>query len=152
MDFASELRKKRIACVAITPGFLRSEAVLETLHVTEANWRDAIKKRPEFAESETPNYVGRGIAALAADPKAMKKTGRVFNSAELAREYGFVDTDGRSPKIWEWIAGSKFSYKKIDDDFYAYFKMDYDFLEKEVRKLQKEIAGAASPSSATGRS
>jgi len=141
MDFATELRKKKIACVAVTPGFLRSEAVLETLHVTEANWRDAIKKRPEFAESETPYYVGRAIAALAADPKVMKKSGRVFNSAELAREYGFVDIDGRSPKIWEWISGSKFRYKKIDDGFYAYFDMDYDHLAKEVKKLQKEIAG-----------
>ena len=144
MDFATELRKKNVACVAITPGFLRSEAVLETLHVKESNWRDAIKRRPEFAESETPNYVGRAIAALAADPKVMKKSGRVFNSAELAREYGFVDIDGRSPKIWEWIADSKFRYKKIDDGFYSYFDMDYDFLAKEVKKLQKEIAGAAS--------
>ena len=64
MDFATELRKKNVACLAITPGFLRSEAVLETLHVQESNWRDAIKRRPEFAESETPNYVGRAIAAL----------------------------------------------------------------------------------------
>ena len=132
-----------LACVAITPGFLRSEVVLETLHVKESNWRDAIKRRPEFAESETPYYVGRAIAALAADPKAMKKSGRVFNSAELAREYGFTDVDGRSPKIWEWLAGSKFHYKKIDDAFYAYFDMDYDSLAKEVKKLQKEIAGAS---------
>jgi len=143
MDFATELRKKNIACVAITPGFLRSEAVLETLHVTEANWRDAIKSRPEFAESETPYYVGRAIASLAGDPKVMKKSGRVFNSAELASEYGFVDIDGRSPKIWEWISDSKFRYKKIDDGFYAYFDMDYDHLAKEVKKLQKEIASVS---------
>src|SRR5438067_7135808 len=140
MDFANELRKKKIACVAVTPGFLRSEVVLETLHVTEANWRDAIKKRPEFAESETPYFVGRCIAALAADPKVMKKSGRVFNSFELAEEYGIVDVDGRLPRIWQWIADSKFRYKKIDDDFYAYFKMDYDHLEKEADKLQKEIS------------
>jgi NAD(P)-dependent dehydrogenase (short-subunit alcohol dehydrogenase family) len=140
MDFATELRKKKIACVAITPGFLRSEQVLETLHVTEANWRDAIKRRPEFAESETPYFVGRCIAALAADPKVTKKSGRVFNSFELAQEYGIVDVDGRLPRIWEWIADSKFRYKKIDDDFYAYFKMDYDHVEEEVEKLQKEIS------------
>src|SRR5438309_10911338 len=140
MDFASELRKKNIACVAITPGFLRSEAVLETLHVTESNWRDAIKRQPMFAESETPYFVGRAIAALAADPKVMKKSGRVFNSFELAQEYGIVDVDGRLPRIWEWIADSKFRYKKIDDDFYAYFKMDYDHLEKEAAKLKKEIS------------
>ncbi len=140
MDFANELRKKKIACVAITPGFLRSEVVLETLHVTEANWRDAIKKRPEFAESETPYFVGRAIAALAADPKVMKKSGRVFNSFELAQEYGFVDVDGRLPRIWEWISKSKFKYKKIDEQFYSYFDMDYDFVEKEVTKLQKELS------------
>jgi NAD(P)-dependent dehydrogenase (short-subunit alcohol dehydrogenase family) len=140
MDFAQELRKKNIAVVALTPGFLRSEAVLETLHVSEANWRDAIKKRPEFAESETPYFVGRAIAGLTADPKVMKKSGRVFNSAELAAEYGFTDIDGRLPKIWEWIADSKFRYKKIDAGFHAYFDMDYDFLAKEVKKLQKEIA------------
>src|SRR6266480_1160054 len=139
MDFANELRKKKIACVAITPGFLRSEAVLESLHVTEANWRDAIKKRPEFAESETPYFVGRAIAALAADPKVMRKSGRLFNSFELAQEYGFVDVDGRLPRIWEWISKSKFKYKKIDEQFYSYFDMDYDFVEKEVKKLRKEI-------------
>ena len=122
MDFAWELRKKNVAVVALTPGFIRSEAVLESLRVTEANWRDAVKRRPEFAESETPFYVGRAIAALAADPKIMKKSGRVFNSAELAREYGFVDLDGRSPKIWEWISESKFHFKKIDEGFYEYFR------------------------------
>jgi NAD(P)-dependent dehydrogenase (short-subunit alcohol dehydrogenase family) len=140
MDFATELRKKKIACVAITPGFLRSEVVLETLHVTESNWRDAIKRRPEFAESETPYFVGRCIAALAADPKVMKKSGRVFNSFELAQEYDVVDVDGRLPRIWEWISSSKFKYKKIDEEFYGYFKMNYDFLEKEADKLQKEIS------------
>jgi NAD(P)-dependent dehydrogenase (short-subunit alcohol dehydrogenase family) len=143
MILATELRKKNIACLAITPGFLRSEAVLETLHVTESNWRDAIKRRPEFAESETPYFVGRAIAALAADPKVMKKSGRVFNSFELAQEYGFVDVDGRLPRIWEWLESSKFKYKKIDNDFYAYFDMNYAFLEKEVKKLRKEIAGVS---------
>ena len=146
MDFALELRKKKIACVAVTPGFLRSEAVLETLHVKEENWRDAVKRRPEFGESETPYFVGRAIAALAADPKVMKKSGRVFNSFELAQEYGFTDIDGRMPRIWEWLAKSKFRYKKLDDDFYKYFDMNYGFLEKEVKKLRKEIV-EASPSS-----
>ena len=145
MDFALELKKKKIACVAVTPGFLRSEAVLETLHVKEENWRDAVKRRPEFGESETPYFVGRAIAALAADPKIMKKSGRVFNSFELAQEYGFTDIDGRMPRIWEWLAKSKFRFKKLDDDFYSYFHMNYDHLEKEVKKLQKEIASAASP-------
>lgn len=139
MIFATELRKKKIAAVAVTPGFLRSEAVLASLHVTEENWRDAIKRRPEFAESETPSFVGKAIAALAADPNVMKQSGRVFNSFELAQEFGFKDVDGRMPRIWEWLANSAFRYKKIDDNFYSYFKMNYDHLEKEVRKLRKEI-------------
>lgn len=150
MDFAAELRKKNIAVVAITPGFLRSEVVLETLGVTEANWRQAVKKRPEFAESETPFFVGRAIAALAADPKVMKKSGRVFNSAELAREYGFKDVDGRSPKIWEWISDSKFRYKKIDAAFYSYFDIDYEVWEKEVKRILRKKK--ANPSSAEARS
>ncbi len=142
MDFAVELKRKRIAAVAITTGFLRSEAVLASLHVKEENWRDAIKRRPEFAESETPYFVGRAIAALAADPKVMKKSGRVFNSLELAREYGFTDIDGRVPDVWTWIASSAFRYKKIDDAFYAYFHIDHEGAAKEIRKIQREIKSA----------
>ena len=139
MDFAAELRKKNIACLAITPGFLRSEAVLDSLHVTEENWRDAIKQRPEFAESETPFFIGRGIAALAADPKVMSKSGRVFNSLELAREYGFTDADGRVPDVWTWIANSAFHYRKIDDTFYSYFEIDHGAMAKEIEKVQREV-------------
>jgi len=73
---AYELRKQKIAAVAITPGFLRSESMLDIMHVTEENWRDAAKKRPEWIESETPMLVGRAVAALAADRHVMKKTGR----------------------------------------------------------------------------
>ncbi|HJW92052.1 MAG TPA: SDR family oxidoreductase, partial [Thermoanaerobaculia bacterium] len=96
---AYELRKQKIACVAITPGFLRSESMLDIMGVSEENWRDAGRKRPEWLESETPMLVGRAVAALAGDRHVMKKTGRVFNSAELAREYGFTDVDGRVPQI-----------------------------------------------------
>ena len=124
MAMAYELRKQKIAAVAVTPGFIRSEAVLDSLGVTEANWRDAIGKRPEFVESETPFLVGRGIAALAADPKLMKKSGRVFNSLELAREYGLTDVDGRLPDIWSYLNKSKFRFKKIDSGFYSYFDLD----------------------------
>ena len=126
-----------MAALALTPGFLRSEQVLESLKVTEANWRDAIPGRPEFAESETPHFVGRAVAALAADPKVMKKSGRVFNSYELSREYGFVDADGRVPNVWEPIA-RMFRFKKIDDVFYSYVDMDYDLVDRELKKIQKE--------------
>ena len=96
-NLAFELGPHKIASLAVTPGFLRSEAMLEYFGVTEKNWQKAIKKDPNYAESETPSYLGRGIAALAADPDIMQKTGRVFSSWRLAEEYGFTDVDGRKP-------------------------------------------------------
>jgi NAD(P)-dependent dehydrogenase (short-subunit alcohol dehydrogenase family) len=94
---AEELRPRKVAAVAVTPGFLRSEAMLEHFGVTEERWRDAGKKDPNFLVSETPLYVGRGVAALAADPGVLAKSGRAFSSWRLAREYGFTDADGRRP-------------------------------------------------------
>jgi len=135
-----ELRRKNIACVAVTPGFLRSESMLDIMRVTEANWMDAARKRPEWAESETPLFVGRAIAALAADRHVMKKSGRVYNSAELAREYGFTDVDGRLPRIWEYLAEKmpQFPYKKCDDVFYAYWSSEG--VDEEVEKIQREVS------------
>ena len=86
-----------VTALAITPGFLRSEHVLDHFGVTEENWRDAVEKDPYFAESETPCYVGRAVAALAADPDVGRKSGGVFSSWGLAKEYGFTDVDGRRP-------------------------------------------------------
>ena len=94
---AADLHAHRVTALAITPGFLRSEAVLDTLGVTEANWREAIEKDEYFAESETPCLVGRAIAALAADPNVVAKSGGLFSSWGLAKEYGFTDLDGRRP-------------------------------------------------------
>src|SRR5580692_10736535 len=94
---ARELRRKNVAAVALTPGFLRSEAMLEHFGVTEANWQEAIKKDPHYASSETPLFAGRAIAALAADPDIMKKSGRVFSSWRLSDEYFFTDADGARP-------------------------------------------------------
>ena len=93
--FASDLRSHKVAAVAVTPGFLRSERMLEHFGVTEANWRDGGKKDSNFLESESPLFVGRAIAALAADPNIMSRSGHLFSSWELAREYGFTDADGR---------------------------------------------------------
>ncbi len=140
---AYELRKQKIAAVAITPGFLRSESMLDIMHVTEENWRDAAKKRPEWIESETPMLVGRAVAALAADRHVMKKTGRVYNSSELASEYGFTDVDGRVPRIWEYLAEKMphFPYKKADDVFYSYWGGFGDGIDAEVKKIQKEVEG-----------
>jgi NAD(P)-dependent dehydrogenase (short-subunit alcohol dehydrogenase family) len=95
--FASELRAHDVAAVAVTPGFLRSERMLEHFGVTEANWREGGTKDPNFLESESPLYVGRAIAALAQDRDPMKRSGHLFSSWELAREYGFTDYDGRRP-------------------------------------------------------
>src|SRR5262245_25357768 len=94
---AMELHEHGVAAVAITPGFLRSEAMLEGFGVTEANWRDGGKKDKNFLESESPLFVGRAVAALAADAHVLKRTGHLFSSWDLAREYGFTDADGRRP-------------------------------------------------------
>jgi NAD(P)-dependent dehydrogenase (short-subunit alcohol dehydrogenase family) len=94
---ADELRKHRIAVVSLTPGFLRSESMLAHFKVTEANWRDAGKKDPNFLHSETPLFIGRAVAALGADPKVLERSGDLLSSWELGREYDLVDADGRRP-------------------------------------------------------
>jgi NAD(P)-dependent dehydrogenase (short-subunit alcohol dehydrogenase family) len=95
---AEELRPHGVAAVAVTPGFLRSEAMLEHFGVSEANWRDGALKDPHFIASETPAFVGRAVAALAADPSVMDKSGGAYSSWDLAEEYGFEDIDGRRPQ------------------------------------------------------
>jgi NAD(P)-dependent dehydrogenase (short-subunit alcohol dehydrogenase family) len=97
VNLSEELRSSKIAAVSITPGFLRSEAMLQGFGVTEANWRDGGKKDPNFLQSETPLFVGRAVAALAADPKVLAKSGDILSSWDLAREYGFTDEDGSVP-------------------------------------------------------
>jgi NAD(P)-dependent dehydrogenase (short-subunit alcohol dehydrogenase family) len=98
---AHDLDGRPITALAVTPGFLRSEAMLDRFEVTEANWRDAVAQDPFFAESETPLYVGRAVAALAADPNVHAKRGKAWASWTLMREYGFTDADGRQP---DWSA------------------------------------------------
>jgi NAD(P)-dependent dehydrogenase (short-subunit alcohol dehydrogenase family) len=120
---SEELRKQKIAAVAVTPGFLRSEAMLEYFGVTEANWQDGAKKDPNFLCSETPLFVGRAIASLAADPKIFEKTGQVFSSWRLSEEYGFSDADGRRPnwgKFFEQSAGQ--ANRNIRDEMYQSHK------------------------------
>jgi NAD(P)-dependent dehydrogenase (short-subunit alcohol dehydrogenase family) len=100
---AADLRNHHVTALAVTPGFLRSEAMLDHFGVTEANWQDAIRKERHFAESETPYYVGRAVAALAADPNVDAKAGRVWASWTLAKEYGFRDVDGRQPDFGSYF-------------------------------------------------
>jgi len=101
---AHDLAPKGVAALAITPGFMRTEAILEQFGVTEANWREAAENNPEakkfgFIASETPCFVGRAVAALAADPQLKKKSGGVYSSGALAEEYGFTDIDGSRPNM-----------------------------------------------------
>jgi NAD(P)-dependent dehydrogenase (short-subunit alcohol dehydrogenase family) len=121
---ASELRKHGVTALALTPGYLRSEAILAHWGVTEANWRDAVKKDPHFISSETPFFVGRAVAALGADPEVARKAGRVYSSWALAREYGFTDADGRQPNWDDYMTEVRFPnfdrLKKCDDTFYSY--------------------------------
>jgi NAD(P)-dependent dehydrogenase (short-subunit alcohol dehydrogenase family) len=97
LSWAAELAAHGITVVALTPGFLRSESVLEHFAVTEDTWREAGKKDPNFLVSESPLFVGRAVAALAADPQIQDRTGMLLSSWELARAYGFTDYDGRRP-------------------------------------------------------
>lgn len=127
MAFAlsQELKGRDISAVAVTPGFLRSEWMLDHFGVTEGNWRDAVSKSPEFIASETPLFVGRCIAALAADSNLAAKNGRVFASWDLADEYGVRDADGTQPHFYRWLQENMpdvaANWKKLDDTFYAYW-------------------------------
>ncbi len=101
---AEELRDRAVTALAITPGFLRSEAMLDHLGVTEATWRDAVAEDPHFAWSETPRYVARAIAAVAADPQRRQWSGRGTSSWALQQRYGFTDVDGATP---DWGAHAR---------------------------------------------
>ena len=97
LNMAAELKPHGVAAIAITPGFLRSEAMLEGLGVSEANWRDAGQQDKNFLESESPLFVGRAVAALVQDGRVLERSGQLYGSWELGREYGFTDADGRRP-------------------------------------------------------
>lgn len=101
-----ELSAHGVTALALTPGFLRSEEMLDRFGVTEANWRDAASQVMGFEASETPAYVGRAVAALAGDPNVAIKSGGVFSSWQLAREYGFTDIDGSQPHWDDYLRTS----------------------------------------------
>jgi NAD(P)-dependent dehydrogenase (short-subunit alcohol dehydrogenase family) len=100
---AHELRPHGGTAVALTPGWLRSEMMLEAFGVTEENWRDATTTQPHFCISETPRFVGRAVAALAADPERARWSGQSLSSGQLAQLYGFTDVDGTRPDAWRYI-------------------------------------------------
>jgi NAD(P)-dependent dehydrogenase (short-subunit alcohol dehydrogenase family) len=108
-----ELAAHGAAAVALTPGWLRSEMMLDNYGVAEANWRDALEPAtaaggrvapPDFALSESPRYVGRAVVALAAEPDRARWNGRSVSAGQLARVYGFTDLDGSRPDIWRYLA------------------------------------------------
>ena len=100
---AHELKPHGGTAVAITPGWLRSEAMLDAYKVTEANWQDATRVQPHFAITETPAYIGRAVAALAADPDRGRWNGQSLSSGQLAKVYGFTDVDGSQPDAWRYL-------------------------------------------------
>ena len=106
LAMSEELRPHGVTALAVTPGFLRSEAMLELFGVTEQNWRDGAQRDPHFIASETPHFVGRAVAALAADPDVATKAGLVHTSWDLGEEYGLTDVDGRRPHWGRHIAAT----------------------------------------------
>jgi NAD(P)-dependent dehydrogenase (short-subunit alcohol dehydrogenase family) len=115
---AQELRPHDATAVAVTPGWLRSEGMLEAFGVTEATWREALADRPDFCISETPAYVGRAVAALAADPEVARWSGQSLSSGALAQVYGFTDVDGTQPDAWRYIVEVREAGRQADDTGY----------------------------------
>jgi NAD(P)-dependent dehydrogenase (short-subunit alcohol dehydrogenase family) len=99
-----DLAAQGCSALSLTPGWMRSEMMLENFNVTEENWRDGAAVNPHFAAiSESPRFVGRAVAALAADPDVASRSGGSFSSGGLAREYGFTDLDGSQPDCWRYM-------------------------------------------------
>jgi NAD(P)-dependent dehydrogenase (short-subunit alcohol dehydrogenase family) len=100
---AHELQPYSATAVSLTPGWLRSEMMLEAFGVTESNWQDATTRVPHFAISESPAFVGRAVAALAQDPDVSRWNGKSLSSGQLAKTYGFTDLDGSQPDAWRYL-------------------------------------------------
>ena len=109
-----ELRPHGATAVSLTPGWLRSEAMLDAYQVTEERWRDATKIQPHFAISETPAFVGRAVVALAGDPAVSRWNGQSLSSGQLARIYGFTDRDGSQPDAWRYLVEVQDAGKPAD--------------------------------------
>jgi NAD(P)-dependent dehydrogenase (short-subunit alcohol dehydrogenase family) len=144
---AGELHTHRVAAVSITPGFLRSESMLQHFGVTEANWRDGGKRDKNFLLSETPLFVGRAVAALAADPKVLDRSGDILSSWELAREYGFTDADGSRP---DW--GTHLGTIVEAIGFLPHFERHAAFLDRMHRRMTGYLEAARSTPPARARS
>jgi NAD(P)-dependent dehydrogenase (short-subunit alcohol dehydrogenase family) len=117
-SLAHELKPYGATGVSLTPGWLRSEAMLEAYGVTEKNWQDATKTSPHFAISESPAFVGRAVVALAKDPEASRWSGQSLSSGQLARVYGFTDLDGSQPDAWRYVPEVQDAGKPADTTGY----------------------------------
>ena len=111
---AQELRPHQCTAVALTPGWLRSEMMLDAYGVTEANWRDPTAKHPHFVITETPRFVGRAVAHLAGDPDVTRWSGQSLSSGRLAKVYGFTDLDGSQPDAWRYVVEVQDAGKPAD--------------------------------------
>jgi NAD(P)-dependent dehydrogenase (short-subunit alcohol dehydrogenase family) len=109
-----ELAPHGATAVSLTPGWLRSEMMLDAFGVTEANWREATKRQPHFAISESPAFVGRAVVALARDPDVLRWNGRSLSSGQLAKIYGFTDLDGSQPDAWRYLVEVQDAGKPAD--------------------------------------
>jgi NAD(P)-dependent dehydrogenase (short-subunit alcohol dehydrogenase family) len=155
LNMATELCEHGVTAIAITPGFLRSESMLQHFGVTEANWRDGGKQDSNFLESESPLFVGRAVAALAQDPKVITRTGQLFSSWELSRAYKFTDYDGRRP---DW-GKLKIDFSMLPPSFLDMFRTGLELqlawlnaLSRRTRRsLTHQIPKARSRKSAASR-
>jgi NAD(P)-dependent dehydrogenase (short-subunit alcohol dehydrogenase family) len=111
---AHELQPHKATAVSLTPGWLRSEAMLDAYGVAESNWREATKRSPHFAISESPAFVGRAVVALAQDPNVARWNGKSLTSGQLAKVYGFTDLDGSRPDAWRYVVEVQDAGKPAD--------------------------------------
>jgi hypothetical protein len=140
LNMASELHAHGVTAVAITPGFLRSESMLEHFGVTEANWQDGGAKDSNFLESESPLFVGRAVAALAQDPRMLERTGQLWSSWELSRDYGFTDVDGRRP---DWGAKEQLDFSMFPPSFLEVYRsgleLQRDWLTRLAARTERAL-------------
>ena len=140
LNMAAELSSHGVAAVAVTPGFLRSESMLEHHVVTEANWRDAGARDPNFLESESPLFVGRAVAALAADANVLRRSGQLLTSWELSREYQFTDYDGRRPDWGQHTIEWSVLPPPLIDVFRTGARLQLEWLETLTERTRKFLA------------
>jgi NAD(P)-dependent dehydrogenase (short-subunit alcohol dehydrogenase family) len=145
LNMATELETHGVAAVAVTPGYLRSESMLEHYGVTEENWRQGGKKDQNFLESETPLYVGRGVAALAADRNVLARSGHLWSSWELARHYGFTDADGRRPDWGSYTPDFSRHPAWLMERLNTGFRLQLEWLTELAGRTERYLANWTKP-------